>query len=116
MIATRLPQAQSAANRAFSYNFAISSSKFSLNLPKNSVNILKNLVNILKNLVNFLKYLPSFFRKILKKKFDDCRRKLLYFKMYLKARDTGFRRSLNKKTLAGGAYKVLQSYHRRNTI
>lgn len=116
MIATRLPQAQSAANRAFSYNFAISSSKFSLNLPKNSVNILKNLVNILKNLVNFLKYLPSFFRKILKKKFDDCRRKLVYFKMYLPAGDMGFRRESQQKNASGGAYKVLQSYHRRNTV
>lgn len=28
--------------------------------------------------------------------------KLVYFKMYLKARDTGFRRNLNKETLAGG--------------
>ena len=100
MIATRFSQAQSAANRAFSYNFAISSSKFSLNLPKNSVNILKNLVN-------FLKYLPSFFREFLKK-FADCRRKLLYFKLYLSAEDMGFRMNLNKKNASGGAYKVLQ--------
>ena len=51
-------------------------------------------------MVNILKYLPSFFRKILKKKFDDCKRKLVYFKMYLSAEDMGFHMNLNKKTLA----------------